>query len=96
MKSRRRYITEPGDRHWLYASPWIAAAGGLVVVILLAAMALLQPGSPTAGDGRSQAQAATAAPRSPAAAPDAPVRTLPPVAPDAESYATPGTMPPTF
>ena len=96
MKSRKQYLTEPGDRRWLEATPLAAAAGGLVIVLLLGAMALLHPNerAPVNVDRPTVSSASTSS--SPSAPSDAPTSTLPPIAPDAESYAAPDSQPPTF
>jgi hypothetical protein len=50
MNSRRRLITEPGDRRWLYATLRAAAAGGAMAALLLAEMIVLQPAEPPNDD----------------------------------------------
>jgi hypothetical protein len=44
MQGSKRFITESDERHWLEVTPRAAAAGGLVVVLLLGAIMLLHPG----------------------------------------------------
>jgi len=87
MKSRKQFITEPGDRRWLDATPLAAAAGGLIVVLLLGTMVLLHPGERAAAVGEPPATPLS---------PESPAYALPSIAPDAESYAAPGSQPPTF
>jgi len=99
MKSRRKFITEPGDRRWLETSQWTAAAGGLVVVLLFGAMALLHPGERAAVDVDRAAQSfvtdAPAADSQPAAV-AGPASSMPSTATDADVLAAPDNHPPTF
>jgi hypothetical protein len=96
MKSRKQFITEPGDRRWLEVGPRAAAAGGLVVVLLLGAMALLHPGERVAVDANRSTLSSASASSLPAAPPDVPATTLPPIATDADGFAAPDNHPPTF
>lgn len=88
MKSRKQYLTEPEDQRWMYASPWAAVAGGVVVILLLLAMALFTPGErpPRALDRAD----ATSVERPIAAVP------LPPLPSASDAATTPEEQPPTF
>lgn len=74
MKSRKDYIIEPNDERWLEVTPRAAVAGGVVVVLLLAAMTLLQP---------EPRGAVNATRNAPALAQDTQVSILPPPVPSA-------------
>jgi hypothetical protein len=62
MNAHRRFITEPGEERWLYASPRTAATGAAVVALLVAAMILFGPGKrpDAAADGSAPSAASIA------------------------------------
>jgi hypothetical protein len=88
MKSRKQYLTEPGDQRWMHASTWAAAAGGILIILLLLAMAVFTPGERPAG--RLDRADATAVETPVAAVP------LPPLPGATEAATTPEEQPPTF
>lgn len=88
MKSRKEYLTEPGDQRWMHASTWAAAAGGILIILLLLAMAFYTPGDRPAG-ALDRADA-TPVERPVAAVP------LPPLPSATEAASTPEEQPPTF
>jgi hypothetical protein len=97
MKSRKELITEPDDRRWLEVSSRTAAAGGLVVVALLGAMALLHPGERAAVDSAVRASVADVpVAGGPPSVPDRPASGAAPIATDADGFAPPDNHPPTF
>lgn len=74
----RRFITEPGDRQWLHATPRTAAAGGTLVALVLAAMVVLQPSERPNGDANRASRSAASTSSSASNVPAAPVGALVP------------------
>jgi len=99
MKSRKQYITEPEEHRWLAVTPTAAVAGGLIVIILLVAMAVLAPGERpvVAADGAVRPSATDAQrPNTLRSAPAAPTANPQPAATGPDEIATPDNHPPTF
>ncbi len=88
MKSRKQYLTEPGDQRWVQASAWTAAAGGIVIILLLLVMAVFAP-------GERPARALDRADATPVDRPVAAV-SLPPLPTATEAASPPEEQPPTF
>lgn len=99
MKSRKQYITEPEDRRWLEVTPRTAVAGGLIVVALLAAMAVLAPGERPAVAVESAVRPLVTEmqrPNTRRAAPAAPTANPQPATTGTDEIAAPDNHPPTF
>ncbi|MEO8303251.1 MAG: hypothetical protein ABI724_03965 [Betaproteobacteria bacterium] len=99
MKSRKQYLTEPEDRRWLEVTPRTAVAGGLIVVILLAAMVALAPGERPAVAADSAVRpsmADTQRSNTPRLAPEVSTANPQPATTGPDEIAAPDNHPPTF